>query len=197
MDGARDCYERAEAAFWIYLKEEQVAEAHRLQVQLGIGRLREKLGDDKGAAEIYREVSETGNTQHSSVALALFYLAQMHELKWKDDKEAMRLYLEAKDKARYSGDMLDRALKFVTGRKEKEDTEDLYALAALTDTATSAAAYTGEILAGIERIEQRQRPPGSVPEEEEEEQPRSLREFWFPGEEGPKTEEKLENIPVE
>jgi uncharacterized membrane protein YhdT len=145
---AEGCYERALSACGAYIEENPDA-GHLLQVQLGIGRLLEKLDRPDEAANLYLQIVETGEDAIHAAGVAHFYLAQLHESTRKDPVTAHTHYERALQIVENEDAMLDRLIEFYA--TDRVASRDLYSVAALTDTVTSPSAVLDEIFAGLER----------------------------------------------
>lgn len=143
---AERCYERALSACAAY-NEVNPDSGHRTQVQLGIGRLLEKLNRLDEAAKLYREILEADSLHATGVAH--YYLAQLSESTMKDPDAACAHYEMALQIVENEDATLDRLIEFYA--TDRVAARDLYSVAALTDTVTSPGVVREEIYAGLDR----------------------------------------------
>jgi len=145
---AEDYYEKAMSACAAY-NHKYPDSGHRLQVELGIGRLLEKTNRPGEAEKLYQSILEAEEGDMHAAGVAHFYLAQLSESILKDPDAARSHYEQALLAAENEDANLDRLIEFYA--TDRVASRDLYSVAALTDTVTSPVAVVNEIYEGLER----------------------------------------------
>ena len=165
-DRAQGYYRRAERTALDYLDRHPDA-PHTWQVLLGIGRLRQKQGRVDEALETFDTVLRQVPADMPAYGVAHYYCGLIYENERKDPARALEHYRSALESAESGDDFLEQLIRFyATERVEKRD---LYAVASLTQTVTSAAAVVDKLAAAVERCEagaaeERPAPQDAAPE---------------------------------
>jgi len=121
----------------------------REQVLLGIGRIRERMGATNEAIALYEKVFNGSDASSSARGVAAYYLACIYEKVLNDRTKALDYYKTASAAATSDGGFIDKFIDYHAGKQS--EMRELYSIAALTDTATSASAFSMNIFEGIEK----------------------------------------------
>jgi tetratricopeptide (TPR) repeat protein len=132
---------------------EQEKDAYlRLQARLGIGRLQAKAGDLDAAIRTYDELIASAGTKPVA-GVAHFRLGQIYEFQRKDKAKATEHYryaLQAANEKESMVGFVDAILDYHAD--DGAGGKRVYAIAALTDTMTSANAARAKIVQSLEAL---------------------------------------------
>lgn len=157
-------YQEAHAACLRFLDSAPGSDVER-QVRLGIGQLQQKQGQFDEALDTYARVLDDPDSPEGLRGIAHYYIGTVHESTGATPAVALQHFDAALplSGADFHG-ILDKLVAFYA--LDRKEGKDLYTVASLTHTVTSAASLRGLILEGQERCRARMGPTGGATETE-------------------------------